>query len=104
MTLMSFIERNRWNGSDGPGSNSQLSYHSLAGSSLACTSSSPLEPHKGHFKAHLGALPAFLRERLAADGLAGTLLVDFTQPAAQGASVWWTLWRITVWRKTLIKL
>ena len=46
----------------------------------------PLEPYKGHFKAHLGALPAFLRERLAADGLAGTLRVDFTQPAAQGAT------------------
>jgi len=31
MALMSFIKRNRWNGSDGLGSNYQLSYHSLAG-------------------------------------------------------------------------
>jgi hypothetical protein len=31
MALMSFIKRSRWNGSDGPGSNYQLSYHSLAG-------------------------------------------------------------------------
>lgn len=46
----------------------------------------PLEPYKGHFKAHLKSLPAFLRERLAADSLAGTLRVDFKQPAAQGAT------------------
>ena len=39
MALMSFMRRNRWNGSDGLDSNSQLRYHSLAGSSLACTSS-----------------------------------------------------------------
>lgn len=45
----------------------------------------PLEPYKNHFKAYLGSLPAYLRERLAADGLAGTVRIDFKQPTAQGA-------------------
>lgn len=44
-----------------------------------------LEAYKGHFKAPLGELPPALKERLAAEGLAGTLRVDFKQPAAQGA-------------------
>jgi superfamily II DNA or RNA helicase len=44
-----------------------------------------LEPYRGHFKAPLGELPPFLKERLAADGLVGTLRIDFKQPAAQGA-------------------
>lgn len=44
-----------------------------------------LEPYKGHFKAPLGELPPSLKERLAAEGLAGTIRIDFTQPAAQGA-------------------
>ncbi len=44
-----------------------------------------LEAYKGHFKAPLGELPSALKERLAADGLAGTLRIDFKQPAAQGA-------------------
>lgn len=45
----------------------------------------PLEPYKQHFKLHLDHLPPSIRERLAADGLAGTLRIDFRQPAAQGA-------------------
>lgn len=45
-----------------------------------------LEPYKGHFKAPLDALPASLKERLAAEGLAGTLRLDFKQPPAQGAT------------------
>lgn len=45
-----------------------------------------LEPYKGHFKAPLDALPASLKERLAAEGLSGTLRLDFKQPAAQGAT------------------
>jgi superfamily II DNA or RNA helicase len=44
-----------------------------------------LEAYKGHFKAPLGELPASLKERLAAEGLAGTIRIDFKQPAAQGA-------------------
>ena len=44
-----------------------------------------LEAHKGHFKAPLGELPSGLKERLAAEGLAGTIRLDFKQPAAQGA-------------------
>jgi superfamily II DNA or RNA helicase len=45
-----------------------------------------LEPYKQHFKVHLDSLPTTLRERLAAEGLAGTLRVDFRQPPAQGAT------------------
>ena len=44
-----------------------------------------LEASKGHYKAPLDALPAALRERLAAEGLSGTLRLRFKQPAAQGA-------------------
>lgn len=44
-----------------------------------------LEPWKGHHKLHLDHLPTSVRERLAADGYAGTLRIDFHQPAAQGA-------------------
>lgn len=44
-----------------------------------------LEPYRQHFKAPLDALPNTLKERLAADGLHGTLRVDFNQPPAQGA-------------------
>ena len=43
-----------------------------------------LEPYKNHFKAPLAELPAPLKERLAAEGLAGTLRIDFKQPASQG--------------------
>jgi superfamily II DNA or RNA helicase len=46
----------------------------------------PLQPVKQHFKLLTEHLPAAVRERLAAEGLAGTLRVDFHQPAAQGAS------------------
>ncbi len=46
-----------------------------------------LEPYRQHFKAPLEALPSALKERLAADGLAGTLRIDFKQPAAQGATL-----------------
>lgn len=45
-----------------------------------------LEPYKQHFKVHLDSLPTTLRERLAAEGLAGTLRIDFRQPSAQGAT------------------
>lgn len=45
----------------------------------------PLEPYKQHFKVHLDQFPTTLRERLAADGLVGTLRIDFRQPAAQGS-------------------
>jgi superfamily II DNA or RNA helicase len=45
-----------------------------------------LEPYKQHFKVHLDSLPTTLRERLVAEGLAGTLRADFTQPSAQGAT------------------
>ncbi len=44
-----------------------------------------LESWKGHHKLHLDHLPTGVRERLAADGYAGTLRIDFHQPAAQGA-------------------
>lgn len=44
-----------------------------------------LEPYKQHHKLHLDHLPSTVRERLAADGLTGTLRIDFQQPAAQGA-------------------
>lgn len=45
----------------------------------------PLESCKQHHKLYLDHLPATVRERLAADGLVGTLRIDFRQPAAQGA-------------------
>ena len=46
----------------------------------------PLQPAKQHFKLLTEHLPAAVRERLAAEGLAGTLRIDFRQPAAQGAA------------------
>lgn len=45
-----------------------------------------LQSVKGHFKLLTEHLPSALRERLAAEGIAGTLRIDFHQPAAQGAS------------------
>ena len=45
-----------------------------------------LEPYKNHFKAPIDALPPTLKERLAAEGLSGTLRIDFQQPAAQGST------------------
>lgn len=45
----------------------------------------PLEAYKQHHKLHLDHLPTTVKERLAADGLTGTLRIDFHQPAAQGA-------------------
>jgi superfamily II DNA or RNA helicase len=45
-----------------------------------------LEPFKNHYKAPLDALPNALKERLAAEGLTGTLRIDFQQPAAQGST------------------
>lgn len=46
----------------------------------------PLQPVKQHFKLLTEHLPPALRERLAAEGLASTLRIDFRQPAAQGAN------------------
>jgi superfamily II DNA or RNA helicase len=46
----------------------------------------PLQPVKQHFNLLTEHLPAAVRERLAAEGLANTLRIDFHQPAAQGAS------------------
>jgi superfamily II DNA or RNA helicase len=46
----------------------------------------PLEPVKQHYKLLADALPAAVRERLAAEGLTGTLRIDFRQPAASGAT------------------
>lgn len=46
----------------------------------------PLQPVKQHFKLLTEHLPATVRERLAAEGLANTLRIDFHQPAAQGAT------------------
>ncbi|WIV99690.1 helicase-related protein [Kinneretia aquatilis] len=46
----------------------------------------PLQPVKQHFKLLTEHLPAAVRERLAAEGLAGPLRIDFHQPAAQGAT------------------
>ncbi len=46
----------------------------------------PLQPVKQHFKLLTEHLPAAVRERLDAEGLAGTLRIDFHQPAAQGAT------------------
>ena len=44
-----------------------------------------LQAYKSHFRAPLGELPPALKERLAAEGMAGTIRIDFKQPAAQGA-------------------
>lgn len=46
----------------------------------------PLQPVKQHFKLLTEHLPPVVRERLAAEGLASTLRIDFHQPAAQGAN------------------
>ena len=46
----------------------------------------PLQPVKQHFKLLAEHLPQAVQERLAAEGLAGTLRIDFHQPAAQGAT------------------
>lgn len=46
----------------------------------------PLQPVKQHFKLLTEHLPAAVRERLAAEGLVGTLRIDFRQPAALGAA------------------
>jgi superfamily II DNA or RNA helicase len=46
----------------------------------------PLQPVKQHFKLLTEHLPAAVQERLAAEGLSGTLRIDFHQPAAQGAT------------------
>lgn len=45
----------------------------------------PLESYKQHSKLYLGQFPTNIKERLAADGLVGTLHIDFHQPAAQGS-------------------
>jgi len=46
----------------------------------------PLQPVKQHFRLLTEHLPAAVQERLAAEGLSGTLRIDFHQPAAQGAT------------------
>ena len=46
----------------------------------------PLQPVKQHFKLLTEHLSPAVRERLAAEGLASTLRIDFHQPAAQGAT------------------
>lgn len=46
----------------------------------------PLQPVKQHFKLLTEHLPPAVRERLAAEGLANILRIDFHQPAAQGAT------------------
>jgi superfamily II DNA or RNA helicase len=45
----------------------------------------PLEPVRGYFKLLTKHLPQAIRERLSAEGIEGTLRIDFHQPAAQGA-------------------
>ncbi|MGT2506873.1 hypothetical protein [Cupriavidus basilensis] len=45
----------------------------------------PLESVRGHFKLLTEHLPKPIRERLSAEGIEGTLRIDFQQPAAQGA-------------------
>jgi len=45
----------------------------------------PLESVRGHFKLLTEYLPEPIRERLSAEGIEGTLRIDFHQPAAQGA-------------------
>jgi hypothetical protein len=46
----------------------------------------PLQSVKQHFKLLTEHLPASVRERLAAEGLTGTLRIDFHQPAGQGTT------------------
>lgn len=46
----------------------------------------PLQAVKQHFKLLTEHLPPNVQERLAAEGLRGTLRIDFHQPAAQGAT------------------
>jgi superfamily II DNA or RNA helicase len=46
----------------------------------------PLQPVRQHFKLLTEHLPGTVQERLAAEGLSGTLRIDFHQPAAQGAT------------------
>lgn len=46
----------------------------------------PLQPVKQNFKLLTEHLPGTVQERLAAEGLSGTLRIDFHQPAAQGAT------------------
>ncbi len=46
----------------------------------------PLQPVKQHFKLLTEHLPPTVRERLAAEGLAGSLRIDFRQPPAPGAA------------------
>lgn len=46
----------------------------------------PLEPYKQHSKLYLDQLPTAIKDRLGADGYAGTLRVSFHQPADQGAT------------------
>lgn len=46
----------------------------------------PLQPVKQHFKLLTEHLPAAVQERLAAEGLSGTLRIDFHQPAVQSAT------------------
>jgi superfamily II DNA or RNA helicase len=45
-----------------------------------------LQPVKQHFKLLIDHLPQTVQERLAIEGLSGSLRIDFHQPAAQGAS------------------
>ena len=47
--------------------------------------SSGISCYKQHNKLHLDQLPTSIKERLAADGYTGTLRVNFSQPADQGA-------------------
>ena len=46
----------------------------------------PLQPVKGCYKLLAEHLPPAVQERLAADGVAGPLRIDFEQPAAPGAT------------------
>jgi superfamily II DNA or RNA helicase len=46
----------------------------------------PVQLMRSHFKLFCDQLPQAIRERLAADGIAGTLPIDFRQPPAQGAT------------------
>jgi len=46
----------------------------------------PLQPVAQHFKLFTEHLPPGVRERLAAEGLVGTLRIDFHQPPASGAT------------------
>lgn len=46
---------------------------------------SPLEVYKGHYKLYVEHLPIAVSERLAVDGLSGTLRIDFHQPPASGS-------------------